>query len=383
MPPADSFPDAASERALTELIRAERVQFALIQSPIPIFFSPLAASILAAVLWETVPHRPLLVWPIGLLVIAVIRVALIRSFPHAPSAAQVQRWERVFVGSILTVDLWWGIGALVLLPHASPAQQALVFCFVMLMAGGHAASYSAHPLTVLVGVLTLALPITVRFLLVPDGLHRALAFGAVMFVLATLRSIKTLGYFFGRTHRLAFELQQEKERAERLARTDVLTALHNRRYFYELSADSLLRFAHHPQPACLLMLDIDHFKAINDAHGHATGDAVIQEVAARIAQGVRASDVAGRLGGEEFAVLLPGACLEEALRTAERLRDEVEGRPVERDGHRARLTISVGVAELRAGDTLDALIARADAALYEAKHAGRNRVRAAPVAISA
>jgi len=180
VPPADSFADAASEHALTELIRAERVQFALIQSPIPIFFSPLAASILAAVLWETVPHGPLLVWPAGLLVIAVVRVALIRSFPRAPSEEEVRRWERVFVASILTVDLWWGLGALALLHQNSPAQQALVFCFVMLMAGGHAASYSAHPLTVLVGVLTLALPITIRFADAFAGLHRALAFAIAL-----------------------------------------------------------------------------------------------------------------------------------------------------------------------------------------------------------
>src|SRR4051812_10419135 len=104
--------DGASERALTELIRAERVQFALIQSPIPIFFSPLAASILAAVLWQPAERRLLIGWPLGLLVIAVIRVLLIRAFPGSPTAAQVQRWERVFVASILTVDLWWGFGAL-------------------------------------------------------------------------------------------------------------------------------------------------------------------------------------------------------------------------------------------------------------------------------
>jgi diguanylate cyclase (GGDEF)-like protein len=375
--------DRGSEHALTEFIRAERVHFALIQSAIPIFFSPLAAAILARTLWAHVDHLRLVVWPVGLLVLAILRVALIRAFPQQANEQQVRRWERIFVASILAVDLWWGVGALFLLPGAPLAQQAIVFCFVMLMAGGHTASYSAHPLTVLVGVLTLALPITVAFTLVPGSFHRTLAFAAVMFLLAALRSIRTLGHFFGRTHRLAYDLQQEKERVEKLARTDVLTSLHNRRFFYELGADAVARAARYAHSGALLMLDVDHFKAINDAFGHATGDAVIRDLGARIARSVRSTDVAGRLGGEEFAVLLPETALDDALVTAERLRAGVEAGAVEHEGQTVRLTISVGAAELRAGDSLDALIARADAALYAAKHAGRNRVLTAPVAITA
>lgn len=125
------------------------------------------------------------------------------------------------------------------------------------------------------------------------------------------------------------------------------------------------------------MLDIDHFKAINDEFGHAAGDAAIRTVADMLQGSHRATDITGRLGGEEFAMLLPETPLADALAIAERLRQSVAVATVAHDGRSITFTTSVGVAALRAGDSLEQLIARADAALYDAKHAGRNRVVAA------
>ena len=340
------------DHALTEHIRAERVRFVFVQSAVPIFFSPLAAAILSLALWKVVDHGLLVGWTIGLLVIAVIRVVLIRSFPQsAADESQVKRWERIFVSSIVAVDLWWGFGALFLLVPDAHAERGLVFCFVMLMAGGHSASYAAHPGTVTLGVLSLTVPITFHFALQPDTFHRALAFAAVMYLLALFRSVKTLGYFFGRTHRLAHEL-------EKLARIDFLTALNNRRAFYELGTAALHR-------AAVLMIDIDHFKAINDREGHAAGDAVLKALADVIRENVRKTDIAGRVGGEEFAILLPETTIEEAAGIAERLRSGAEERG---------FTLSAGVAAVEPDEKLEHLVARADAALYAAKRGGRNRV---------
>src|SRR4051812_10180848 len=154
--------DADDETALAEHVRAERVRFVFIQSAIPILFSPLAATLLSAALWHVVDHVRLLVWTIGVAAIAVGRVALIRTYPaETPTVAVVKRWEMTFIASILLVDLWWGIGALFLLVPDAQGERALVFCFLMLMAGGHSASYAAHPATVLLGVLALVVPITV------------------------------------------------------------------------------------------------------------------------------------------------------------------------------------------------------------------------------
>ncbi|HTJ46404.1 MAG TPA: GGDEF domain-containing protein [Kofleriaceae bacterium] len=371
-------PDEASEAVLAEHVRAERVRFVFIQSALPILFSPVAASLLAFTIWSWVDHTRLVVWTIGLAVIACGRVALVRTYPAvSPSASRVRAWERTFVGSILLVDLWWGIGALTLLVPDQPAERALVFSFLMMMAGGHSSSYAAHPATVLLGVLALVVPIATTFVLRGDRFHVAMSIAALMYLAATFRSIRTLEFFFGRTHRLAHEVQKERDRAEMLARTDALTSLSNRRAFYELGEHVLALAARHEHAASLIMIDIDHFKTINDQHGHAAGDAVIRAVADLIREHHRATDVAGRLGGEEFALLLPETPLDSALVVAERLRDRIGTHTMLVDGTPITFTTSLGVAGRAPGEPLDKLIARADSALYAAKHAGRNRVATA------
>src|SRR5688572_12665186 len=132
-----SDPSTPPESELEEHIRTERIRFVLIQSTLPIVFSPLAGAILASTLWTTVDT--------GRLVIAVQRVVATRMFPDpAPTGAALRRWEWIYIGSIMLVDLWWGFGALALLVPGATTGNAVVFCFVMMMAGGHTASYSAH-----------------------------------------------------------------------------------------------------------------------------------------------------------------------------------------------------------------------------------------------
>ena len=365
----------ASEHALAEHIRGERVRFVFIQSALPIVFSPIAAVILSATLWNTVDHALLTSWTAGLIALCLLRIGTNLGFARAVAGErEIRHWERIFIASIMLVDLWWGFGSLLLLPKNEMIVDAVVFAFVMLMAGGHTASYSAHPFTVVAGVLCLTVPITVLFGLQPDTFHRAMAFVALMYVAASMRSIRTLGYFFGRTYRLAHELKQEKARAEELARIDFLTNLANRRAFYEQGERELRSLERNARPAAVAMFDIDHFKSINDRYGHAGGDAAIRAVAELIRANLRASDVAGRLGGEEFALLMPDTSIDAALAVAERLRAATESVVVEHEGRRVGFTISAGVAALPPGATLDAWIARADAALYQAKQSGRNRV---------
>ena len=366
----------ASEHALAEHIRGERVRFVFIQSALPIVFSPLSAIILSFTLWNSVDRQVLTWWTAGLLALCVVRVGTNIGFARAVAGeSEIRRWERIFIASIMLVDLWWGFGSLLLLsPHELLIVDAVVFAFVMLMAGGHAASYAAHPFTVVAGVLCLVVPITVDFALKPDTFHRAMAFVSVMFVAASLRSIRTLGYFFGRTYRLAHELKEEKAKAEENARTDFLTGLQNRRAFYEDGERLLRSLELSGRPAAVLMFDIDHFKQINDRYGHAGGDVAIRAVAELIRGQLPVGDLAARLGGEEFALLLPDVKLEEAVATAEKVRDACEHMVVDFQGQKIAFTTSVGVAALHAGNTLDGWIAHADAALYRSKQEGRNRV---------
>jgi diguanylate cyclase (GGDEF)-like protein/PAS domain S-box-containing protein len=157
----------------------------------------------------------------------------------------------------------------------------------------------------------------------------------------------------------------------RLAVTDPLTGLWNRRHTSELLAADLAQAQRHGQALSLLMLDIDHFKSINDTHGHQTGDQVLIEVAELLRDHVRATDVVGRWGGEEFAILLRYCGLPDAVVTAEKLRRRIAELAFRRLGS---VSVSIGAAELQENDELASWISRADAALYQAKRSGRNSV---------
>ncbi|MTW09163.1 diguanylate cyclase [Pseudoduganella eburnea] len=164
----------------------------------------------------------------------------------------------------------------------------------------------------------------------------------------------------------------------RLATTDSLTGVANRRHFLERGRQELERAARYRLPMALLLLDIDHFKQVNDNFGHPAGDRLLQVVAQACQSSARHVDLAGRLGGEEFALLMPETGAIAANLAAERLRRAIAAIAPAQSGVLQPITASFGVATLNPGDTsLDALLARADAALYRAKHGGRNRVEAA------
>ena len=172
-------------------------------------------------------------------------------------------------------------------------------------------------------------------------------------------------------------LRDNLDHSLELAVTDQLTGLHNRRYMEGQLGALVKRATHGGDPVSALMIDIDHFKKINDNFGHDIGDEVLREFAVRLASNVRAIDLPCRYGGEEFTVIMPGARLDDAQRVAERIRLHVAGSPFRVAGGRELLTvtISVGVATtLGESDTPDLLLKRADEAVYEAKAAGRNRV---------
>lgn len=158
--------------------------------------------------------------------------------------------------------------------------------------------------------------------------------------------------------------------------TDVLTGLYNRRYFESHIRTMLSNSNFAPQTLAVLMLDIDHFKKVNDTYGHQSGDVVIQEVANRLRQSLRLTDLSARYGGEEFVIILPSTDLELAANVAERIRSSVESSPfnIPSEPKQINCTVSIGVSCLNTGDDLDALVARADKALYKSKESGRNKV---------
>ncbi len=160
-----------------------------------------------------------------------------------------------------------------------------------------------------------------------------------------------------------------------LARRDALTGLANRRAFEESLQREVARARRSGSFLSVVALDVDHFKSVNDTHGHAAGDAVLAEVAARSQRALRAEDLLARIGGEELAALLPGATLEAAVEVAERIRHAVCDSAIAVGEADVELTVSLGCAAIDAEEREAAsLLARADARLYDAKRAGRNRV---------
>ena len=174
------------------------------------------------------------------------------------------------------------------------------------------------------------------------------------------------------------DVSERREATQALWQTvscDHLTGLANRRAFHEAAELEIKRWQRQPRPLSVLMIDADHFKRINDGHGHAVGDAVLRHLAACLSATFRTMDVVARVGGEEFAVLLPGTGLEGAEAVALRVCERLRSQPVHVDGKAIGCTVSIGAAAMERGvDDVKALLQRADSALYAAKAAGRNRV---------
>jgi diguanylate cyclase (GGDEF)-like protein len=181
--------------------------------------------------------------------------------------------------------------------------------------------------------------------------------------------------------RRALERERDEliERLKSQSATDFLTGLANRRAFFDTAERELAGARRHGVPAVVMVLDLDHFKLLNDEHGHDSGDRALRAVADAVREQLRQDDLAARHGGEEFALLLRHCEREDGLRFAERLRAAIAQAPVLLPGGRTvHVTASVGVAASSDhGHDLEALVAQADQAMYEAKHAGRNRVAVA------
>jgi diguanylate cyclase (GGDEF)-like protein len=216
----------------------------------------------------------------------------------------------------------------------------------------------------------------------------AFAKGAVDYVTKPFEPVELLARV-----KVHLELKQTRdtllktlEQLHRLATTDALTGVANRRLLFELGHKMLGATQRHNQPLSLLMIDIDHFKQINDTYGHPVGDQVLQKLVEALQENLRQEDLLGRLGGEEFTAILPLTDLDSAHAVAERCRQQVAAldiQPALLQHSSIHITISIGVAARCAQDTtIDSLISRADHALYEAKRQGRNQVVGQAISLS-
>lgn len=204
--------------------------------------------------------------------------------------------------------------------------------------------------------------------------------GSLFFLLVLLTSIVVTIGFQQILLKLASEkLEDAKKALESLSETDPLTGLKNRRYFFHSATKEFARMNRKQTPVTVLMMDIDKFKNINDSYGHHSGDLTLQAVANICTSCIRQDiDIFCRMGGEEFAAILPDTSLAGGYEVAERLRSLIESHVIEHEGHRITMTTSIGVTQVQADDrNIEATLKRADKLLYRAKANGRNRIESA------
>ncbi|HTH75793.1 MAG TPA: GGDEF domain-containing protein [Trinickia sp.] len=248
--------------------------------------------------------------------------------------------------------LQWGDGMLIVLPAF--VLIPLTFSPVLLRGWDFPAA----------AALAIAGPLALVAISKPPAVEQ---FGVVLSMFIAISTSLVTNLFALRSQKKSFRLERQ---LRAFADIDELTQLPRRRRVFELGRRILLRAERVGQSFSVLYIDADHFKAVNDRFGHDAGDRALQFIARQIQDCMRPTDVAGRFGGEEFVVLLPGADQHDAARVAERLRKRIEdARQLE-----VRLTISVGVAQHARGEPIERVIRRADTALLDAKGSGRNRV---------
>lgn len=201
---------------------------------------------------------------------------------------------------------------------------------------------------------------------------------AVAFLLV-VAEITVIGGFIsglrGKLRQRNRELGEAMEQIRELVNVDALTGVYNRRRLFEVIHEESNRYSRSPGSFSICLMDIDHFKLVNDTYGHQAGDAILQAVAKCVAGDLRTIDCFGRYGGEEFLMVLPQTPLEGAHIKAERVREKVASLKFPEIGEDFRVTVSIGVAEYHNSESTDETLLRADKALYEAKDAGRNAVR--------
>lgn len=172
------------------------------------------------------------------------------------------------------------------------------------------------------------------------------------------------------------ELSDAVRTIEALVNVDSLTGVYNRRYLFGMLSQEVMRHRRTKAPFSVCIMDIDHFKQVNDVYGHQAGDEILREVACRVSEGLRSTDFFGRYGGEEFLIILLQTPLEGALVKAEKVRKEIRSLRFPNVSKTLKVTVSIGVAEYRQEEDIDETLSRADKSLYSAKRMGRNRVSA-------
>ena len=355
-------------------VQSDKLKLLYHQSYPAIFFSIIVAFIYAYILSPLVASNLLFIW-LGFVVFSsFIRLFLFLTYRRQnPQGQDILKWENPYFITLMMSSLIWGVGV-VLLSYKLPfLYQAITYFLLIGMAGSALTVYSAIRYFSIATVAIILVPETFMFLLSGENTAVMMAIAGIIFMVSAFRATRVLSETLHYSYLLTHAFGRAKEEAEKLARTDMLTGLNNRRAFTELSNIQVEYCKRHEHPVSAIIIDVDHFKNINDSRGHAAGDSALQHLAKILQNTTRSSDIIGRIGGEEFSVLLTNTDINEAANVAEKLKDWIADHPVHIADDYFSMTVSVGVASDDSYN-LELLLNRADKAMYKAKQAGRNQV---------
>lgn len=329
------------------------------------------SALVAIALWGSAPTPWLLAWAGSLMAVNIARIGLVFAYWRTESQS-IPSWYVRFVAGMVASTGLWGLAGPLFLPIVPPMEAlALALAIDGIAAGGLPLLGAILPLY-LTHIAVALVPVIGTFVVLGSYMDLLLALMIALFGTTMAASGNAYSRNIHDAHLLGARLAKANRALEWRASHDPLTGLWNRQRLETELDEELERSARYNTPCSLIMLDADHFKAVNDAHGHDAGDRVLVRLGRVLASEVRGPDRVARWGGEEFMVLLPQTDLAAAAGTAERLRARVAGSDA---GDGLGITASLGVASCRDPDQRSALLKRLDDALYRAKEEGRNRVR--------
>ena len=358
---------------IEEQVRTDRLHQLFRQSFTAIFGSYLAVVMLCWLCWDRFDHQVVVIWLVVQAGASLLRLKMFLEWFRCPNAERTpERWERRYWITLILSATIWGLGALAVMPTDDRLSQVLVMLFAVGMSVSAVSCYSAYRYLTLISMGLVLLPCTLWLLLQASPMQAGVAVAVLIFSTFVVSATHKLSDALEKAFRLTRQMERAHKVSTVAAQTDELTGLMNRRAFFENAQLLYTQCRQNQQPLCALMLDMDHFKQVNDTYGHQAGDEVLRQVGGVISSSFRQSDVYGRLGGEEFAVLLPNTSLDTARDIAEQLVRTISNMVVEPV---QGLTVSLGVACSNPQDQdLHSLMNTADKALYRAKAQGRNQV---------
>jgi diguanylate cyclase (GGDEF)-like protein len=384
------FPLRGDSEALRREVRVSQAVNRVRQLPTVFIANPLLAAFIAVVYWDLTSRTLLVLFVAAMVVLWVPAVLSWRRLRHKarPTRVSIGNERRAVIFSV-TAGALWAFAAAALFPAGGPAEQAALVMLLSGLCAGSVAFFSSSPVASMGFFLPFMLTLFVQAITFSNGENPVLPAAIGVFIACALLFSRTSWFQFVENVRVLVErdrlLQEAKDsgvqlelmlsRMSDLAMVDELTGLKNRRSFFDAIESVIAASRRRGKPVALALLDLDHFKDVNDTLGHVAGDGVLREVSKRIEDTLRQEQIVGRIGGEEFAVLLPDTTPSQALVAIERVRRAIGDTPVVlSSGVAVEITMSGGISALPDGAPVNHAMQQADRAMYRAKKLGRNRI---------